>query len=408
MSTDLQLGPRIRALRQARRLTLRDVADRAGVTESFLSQVERDVTSPSIATVHRIAGALDLSIAQLFADEPSPGRVVRREARRRIAYPGLKAVDEFLTSNMAGRLQVILSTIEPGGGTGEEPYTHDSDEEVVVVLKGILDLWVGGRALRAARGRRDHVPIAAPALERQPRRGARHGPVLRDATELLSAARFTPARVGAYRCRGEPTGPADQGDVAPESEVWRRLLLGTDPSVVRLRRRHRRIPSPPRCKMCAAPFGPPGGWVLRYFGHARWAKNPKYCEGCFRTLLANHGGAEVDCSLLFADVRGSTSLAERMRPAEFRALMGRFYDEAFAALIDFNAIVDKFVGDEVIGIFIPAYTGREHARHAIEAAHRLLEVTGHGRARIRGSRSASASTPVSRSSVRWARGPTRS
>ena len=71
--------------------------------------------------------------------------------------------------------------------------------------------------------------------------------------------------------------------------------------------------------MCAAPFGPPGGWVLRYFGHARWAKNPKYCEGCFRTLQANHGGAEVDCSLLFADVRGSTSLAERMRPAEFRA-----------------------------------------------------------------------------------------
>ena len=130
--------------------------------------------------------------------------------------------------------------------------------------------------------------------------------------------------------------------------------------------------------MCAAPFGPPGGWVLRYFGHARWAKNPKYCEGCFRTLQANHGGAEVECSLLFADVRGSTSLAEGMRPADFRALMGRFYDEAFAALIDFNAIVDKFVGDEVIGIFIPAYTGRDHSRLAVDAAIRLLEVTGHG------------------------------
>ena len=67
-----------------------------------------------------------------------------------------------------------------------------------------------------------------------------------------------------------------------------------------------------------------------------------------------------------------------MSPAEFRALMGRFYDAAFAALIDFNAIVDKFVGDEVIGIFIPAYTGQEHARHALDAARRLLEVTGHG------------------------------
>jgi transcriptional regulator with XRE-family HTH domain len=141
--TELQLGARIRALRQARRLTLRDVSARAGVTESFLSQVERDVTSPSIATVQRLAHALDLSIAQLFAEEPATGRVVRREARRRVAYPGLKAVDEFLTSNMAGKLQVILSTIEPGGGTGAEPYTHDSDEEVVVVLAGVLDLWVG-------------------------------------------------------------------------------------------------------------------------------------------------------------------------------------------------------------------------------------------------------------------------
>ena len=143
MVTELQLGPRIRSLRQARRLTLREVSQRAGVTESFLSQVERDVTSPSIATVQRIARALDLSIAQLFAEEPETGRVVRREARRRVAYPGLKAVDEFLTSDMAGRLQVIMSTIEPGGGTGAEPYTHESDEEVVVVMAGVLDLWVG-------------------------------------------------------------------------------------------------------------------------------------------------------------------------------------------------------------------------------------------------------------------------
>jgi transcriptional regulator with XRE-family HTH domain len=143
LATQLQLGTRIRSLRQARRLTLRELSERAGVTESFLSQVEREVTSPSIASVQRIARGLDLSIAQLFAEEASTGRVVRREARRRVAYPGLNAVDEFLTTNVAGRLQLILSTIEPGGGTGEEPYTHDSDEEVVVVLAGVLDLWVG-------------------------------------------------------------------------------------------------------------------------------------------------------------------------------------------------------------------------------------------------------------------------
>jgi mannose-6-phosphate isomerase-like protein (cupin superfamily) len=71
------------------------------------------------------------------------GRVVRRDERRRIAYPGLNAVDEFLTTGRDGRLEVILTTLEPGGGTGDEAYSHESDEEVVIVLEGRLELWVG-------------------------------------------------------------------------------------------------------------------------------------------------------------------------------------------------------------------------------------------------------------------------
>jgi transcriptional regulator with XRE-family HTH domain len=142
-ATELQLGPRIRSLRQARQVTLRELAERAGVTESFLSQVEREKASPSIASVQRIARALDLGIAELFVDEPPLGRVVRRADRRRITYQGLNAVDEFLTAGRDGRLQVILTTLEPGGGTGDEAYTHESDEEVVIVLEGRLELWVG-------------------------------------------------------------------------------------------------------------------------------------------------------------------------------------------------------------------------------------------------------------------------
>jgi transcriptional regulator with XRE-family HTH domain len=169
-ATELQLGPRIRSLRQARHVTLRELAERAGVTESFLSQVEREVTSPSIASVQRIARALDLGIAELFVDEPPLGRVVRRDERRRIAYNGLNAVDEFLTAGRDGRLQVILTTLEPGGGTGDEAYTHESDEEVVIVLEGSLELWVGDEFHELADG--DSIAYSS----RQPHRNRNPGP----------------------------------------------------------------------------------------------------------------------------------------------------------------------------------------------------------------------------------------
>jgi len=140
---EVALGARIRTLRRDAGMTLRQLADKAGFTESFLSQVERGVASPSIASVQRLAHGLGLSIGELFAEPPRSGRVVRRDERRRVTYPGLRAVDEFLTVGRDARLQVIESTIEPGGGTGDEAYAHESDEEVVVVLEGRLELWVG-------------------------------------------------------------------------------------------------------------------------------------------------------------------------------------------------------------------------------------------------------------------------
>lgn len=169
-ATELQLGPRIRSLRRARQVTLRELAELAGVTESFLSQVEREVTSPSIASVQRIARALDLGIAELFVDEAPLGRVVRAAERRRIVYPGLAAIDEFLTVGKDGRLQVILTTLEAGGGTGEETYVHDSDEEVVLVLEGCLDLWVGDEHHLLQTG--DAITYSS----RQPHRNRNPGP----------------------------------------------------------------------------------------------------------------------------------------------------------------------------------------------------------------------------------------
>ena len=167
-----------------------------------------------------------------------------------------------------------------------------------------------------------------------------------------------------------PAGSPNHAD-----EQWRAILLNPSP-YRRLRRIFARIPSAPRCKFCAVPFAGPGGLILTRLGWSRWPHNPKYCARCFAMLSANHGGAEVECSLLFADVRGSTGLAERMPPREFNRLMGRFYDAALAVLVEHDAYVDKFVGDEVIAIFVPAIAGAEHARRAIDAGLALLRATG--------------------------------
>ena len=173
-------------------------------------------------------------------------------------------------------------------------------------------------------------------------------------------------------------GAAPSTDAPPLSEEkWRRMLVDQAP-FLGSRRWHARMPSSPRCKLCAAPFSGPGGLVMRFAGHARWAKNPKYCTGCFRMLSSNHGGAEIECSLLFADVRGSTTLAEHMSPREFNRLMGRFHDTATDVLVDHDGIVDKFVGDEIIGIFVPAMASPQHAARAVDAARALLTATGVG------------------------------
>jgi adenylate cyclase len=113
---------------------------------------------------------------------------------------------------------------------------------------------------------------------------------------------------------------------------------------------------------------------MRLVGKAPWPKNPKYCSTCFKNIVTHGGGAEIESSYLFADVRGSTALAESMRPSEFRVLMDGFFDIAARVLVRHDAIVDKFVGDEVIGIFVPGIAGQNHAGQAVEAGRDLLRV----------------------------------
>lgn len=162
------------------------------------------------------------------------------------------------------------------------------------------------------------------------------------------------------------------------SEMWRAALTGDDPTMGRNRSLYKFLPSNPRCKVCNMPFGGIGGAVMRAVGRGRSNKNPRLCNVC--DILARNypGGAEVELTMLFADVRGSTSIAERMDTVEFGRLINRFFAVANQILIDSDAIIDKLVGDEVVGFYMPGLCGPDHAARALHAARELLRATGHG------------------------------
>ena len=158
---------------------------------------------------------------------------------------------------------------------------------------------------------------------------------------------------------------------------WHDYLTNGDSKERRLRQFFRHIPHGPRCKLCAAPFSGPGAPVMRALGSGPSDKNPAVCNRCFDYIAKNHGGAEIEISAMFADIRGSTTLAEQMSAAEFRSLLDRFYSVAARSVFDHDGGVDKFVGDEVVAFFFPGVVGPDHAAAAVAAASDLLRATGH-------------------------------
>src|ERR671919_2520975 len=157
-------------------------------------------------------------------------------------------------------------------------------------------------------------------------------------------------------------------------EMWGRMLTGDFPQGIR--RMMGALPSPPRCKFCNAPFRGPGGALMRAIGRGPSPLNRRLCRFCMRAVHKHPGGAEVEISVLFADVRGSTAIAERMLPQEFSRLMARFYGAAARVIDERDGIVDKFLGDGAVALFIPGFAGRDHAADAIATAWGLLEQTG--------------------------------
>lgn len=170
----------------------------------------------------------------------------------------------------------------------------------------------------------------------------------------------------------------DQESLA--EKVWRTYLTTGDYEAERRQRRFFRfLPGSPRCKSCYAPFSGAGSAVVRLFYSKKPSNlNPHLCNVCEEFARKYPGGAEVELSLLFADVRGSTQLAERLGTTQFSRLINRFYRISSHILVESDALIDKIIGDQVAGIYVPGFAGIKHTRRAIEAGRNLLAATGHG------------------------------
>ena len=150
-----------------------------------------------------------------------------------------------------------------------------------------------------------------------------------------------------------------------EWKVWRPLV--------------RLLPKSPRCRICYYPFKGAGGSLSKLlFGIEPSKMNPQLCNVCERFATKFQGGTEIEVSMLFADVRGSTGMAEEISPVDFSQQINRFYRATTEVLFRHNALVEKLIGDEVVGFFVPGFAGPEHAGIAVEAGRQILKTTGHG------------------------------
>lgn len=143
----------------------------------------------------------------------------------------------------------------------------------------------------------------------------------------------------------------------------------------RLRRTFRLLPRDPRCKFCNAPFQGLGGSLVRIvFGKQRSLLNPRFCNMCDEASRHFPGGSEVEMSMLFADIRGSTALSEKMSPTEFSRLINRFYTEATRLITQGDGLVEKLAGDAVASFWGAGFAGKDYPQQTVRAAQHMMRV----------------------------------
>ena len=161
--------------------------------------------------------------------------------------------------------------------------------------------------------------------------------------------------------------------------TWRNLLTqGESEKEKRHRIIFRMFTSKTKCKWCDLPFEHPASPIIHFIYKKKPSIfNPRFCNICEEFAKEFQGGAEIELTMLFADIRGSTALAEGMSATEFSKLIDRFYQISTNIFIKTDAMIDKLIGDEVTAFYMPGLAGQEYAGKAVRAAEEILISTGH-------------------------------
>jgi transcriptional regulator with XRE-family HTH domain len=149
------VGPRVRALREAMSLSLRDLADRSKVSAQMLSQVERGETSPTLAVAAKIASGLELTLSQLLRLDEGQHVAISRAAERRSSRRGGHLIEELTPPLPGQRADVSLHVLDPGattGGASDPPMHEPGSRETAIVLAGDLALVLEGRRTELQEG----------------------------------------------------------------------------------------------------------------------------------------------------------------------------------------------------------------------------------------------------------------
>ena len=187
-----RIGAQLRAARLAARMSMAEVAEQAGLTKGFVSKLERDLANVSVASLIRLCDALGVSVGSLF--QAPKGEVVRRGAYPPINFGGRKMTEYLLTPSGEKRVQAILSDIEPGGGSGDEPYSLPADVEFVFVLAGQLQVTVAGEQVTLEQGDAFTFPAGTRHTFRARPAGGPHPGALGRLARLARRAPSTPSR----------------------------------------------------------------------------------------------------------------------------------------------------------------------------------------------------------------------